>query len=287
MSPKEVLAGWRKWLQTDGCLLGMSAGMGLSAKVAHVAGIDFLTTSAADYYVMQGRGEGLDILPIGDANGRVLELTPEIISMAGETPVIAGVYANDTFRNMSAFLEELKSKGYTGVMNSPSMQEVDGYAKKVHDSVRINFEKELELLRAASEIGLLSAGVALSPERAADEAEAGVDIVIAKVVLSSEEEMLGRTERLKLVGERLQEMADAAHAKDPEMIVIAAGKAIENAEDLSDVFARISGLAGYLGQVTMEAYPVADAIREQIAAFKAAGAGTGCNQMIKEMGYGA
>ncbi len=271
MKKEDVIRRFEAVLNNGETLIGMGAGMGLSAKVGNAAGVDFITTDANDYFVAQGRGEGLAVLPICDTNALLQSLAPEIVSMSKNTPAFAGIYGNDTFRDMCSFLQWIKAAGFSGVFNAPSMNEFDGYAKTVHDSVKINYDKELEMLKIALSLGLYTIGVAFSGDDATACAKAGLDMVIAKAPAYAQYTAISdRTERLGAICETLQQIVDGAHAACGDMLVVAHSKMIEEPEDFAFILEHTKGLSGYHGTVTIEGYPVRAAIQAQIAAFKAA-----------------
>lgn len=271
MNRNDILKKFREEIEAGKVLLGTGAGMGLSAKIENVAGVNFITTSANDYFVIQARGNAIDYLPICDVNSLIMDIAPEITSMAGNTPVFAGIYGNDTFRNMEKYLKDVKEAGYSGIFNSPSMDEMDGYAKNVHDSVKIDYQKEVELMRVAKKLDFFTAGVCYTASNAKAMALAGIDMIIAKVPTWSEYTKIeDKKERLDIVSRKMQEIVDKAIETQKEILIVALSDLIEEPEDLEYIYYHTKGLNGFIGTLSIEARPVGKAIREQIAAFKSA-----------------
>ena len=269
MKREEILKKFRASVASGAALIGASAGMGLSAKCENAAGADFITTCSDDYFFIQGRGEAIDILPVCDANGLVEALAPEILSAAKDTPVLGGVFANDTFRNMELHLTKMQKMGFSGVFNAPSMEFVDGYARMVHDSVRINYDREVDMIATARELGLLTAAVCCRPNDARRMAEAGADIILAKLPIRADA-ACSRDKRQRLDGicQAMQEICSAARLVNNEALVIVHSPLLSEPEDLVYFLENTTGFCGYHGSVTIEGR-TATAIEKQIAAFKA------------------
>ena len=75
---------------------------------------------------MAGRGSLACLMPYGDANDIVVEMASEVLPVAQQTPVLAGVCGTDPFRLMPVFLRQLKEIGFCGVQNHPTVGLIDG-----------------------------------------------------------------------------------------------------------------------------------------------------------------
>src|SRR6476619_4798242 len=109
MSSRErCLARLRETVQKGGCLLGVGAGTGISAKFAEAGGADLIIIYNSGRYRMAGRGSLAGLMPYGDANQIVVEMAREVLTAVKHTPVLAGVCATDPFMLRHQFLHELK-----------------------------------------------------------------------------------------------------------------------------------------------------------------------------------
>jgi len=68
---------------------------------------------------------------------------------------------------------------------------------------------------------------------------------------------------------RVQEIADAAKAVNPDVIVLCHGGPISEPEDAEYVLQRTQGVHGFYGASSMERLPVEVAITEHMRKFKA------------------
>lgn len=118
--------------------------------------------------------------------------------MAKRTPVLAGVNATDPFLDMSRFLKQLKKIGFAGVQNFPTVGLIDGMdilSRRLLMYVgnfRLNLEEtgftyqlEIDMVRLASQMGLLTTPYVFSAQNAEDMARAGADIVVCHLGLTS------------------------------------------------------------------------------------------------------
>jgi len=64
---------------------------------------------------MAGRGSLAGLLAYGDANQIVLEMANEVLPIAENSAVLAGVNGTDPFKIMKNFLKQIKDIGFTGV----------------------------------------------------------------------------------------------------------------------------------------------------------------------------
>src|SRR6476619_7088966 len=127
MSSRErCLARLRETVQKGGCLLGVGAGTGISAKFAEAGGADLIIIYNSGRYRMAGRGSLAGLLPYGDANQIVVEMAAEVLPVVRETPVLAGVCGTDPFRRMDVFLSQLQALAFAGVQNFPTVGLFDG-----------------------------------------------------------------------------------------------------------------------------------------------------------------
>ena len=96
----ELLESFRRKVSTGRPIIGGGAGIGLSAKCAETAGLDFIVIYNSGRYRMAGRSSMAGLMPYGDANAIVLEMGEEILEVVDHLPVLAGVCATDPFRSI-------------------------------------------------------------------------------------------------------------------------------------------------------------------------------------------
>src|ERR1700755_508746 len=112
MNRTEALTKLRNTVQGGGLIVGAGAGTGLSAKCVEAGGVDLIIIYNSGRYRMAGRGSLAGLMPYGDANAIVVEMASEVLPIVKHTPVLAGVNGTDPFRDMDAFLDQLKALGF-------------------------------------------------------------------------------------------------------------------------------------------------------------------------------
>src|SRR5512136_2944096 len=137
-------------------IVGCGAGTGISAKCAEVGGTDLIIIYNSGRYRMAGRGSLAGLMPYGDANGIVVEMSAEVLPVVKDTPVLAGVCGTDPFRLMPVFLRQLWEIGFSGVQNFPTVGLFDGKMRANLEVTGMGYDKEVEMVRLAHEMDLLT-----------------------------------------------------------------------------------------------------------------------------------
>jgi predicted TIM-barrel enzyme len=251
-------------------IVGGGAGTGLSAKCEEAGGIDLIVIYNSGRFRMAGRGSLAGLMPYGDANAIVVEMAGEVLPVVKHTPVLAGVCGSDPFRLMPVFLAQLKAMGFTGVQNFPTVCLFDGVFRAQLEETGMGYDTEVEMIRTARELDLLTTPYAATVDEARAMAGAGADLLVAHMGLTTKG-MIGAATAISLdeAVEKVKAIADAAHAVNPEIIVLCHGGPIAEPEDAAYVLKRTSGLAGFYGASSMERLPAERAITETTRQFKA------------------
>jgi predicted TIM-barrel enzyme len=249
-------------------IVGGGAGTGLSAKLEEAGGIDLIVIYNSGRFRMAGRGSLAGMMPYGDANGIVMEMAAEVLPVVERTPVLAGVCGTDPFRMMPRFLEEVRAAGFAGVQNFPTVGLIDGTFRVGVEETGMGYGLEVEMIRQAGEIGLLTTPYAFTPEEAAAMAEAGADILIPHMGLTTKG-MIGASSALSLeeAASRCQAMHDAAKAIKPDILVLCHGGPIAEPEDAQFILDHTEGIVGFYGASSMERLPVEPVITNRVREF--------------------
>src|SRR5262245_66002619 len=88
-------------------------------------------------------------MPYGDANAIVLDMAGEVLPVVTKTPVLAGVNGTDPFRDMDAFLDQLKALGFSGVQNFPTVGLIDGVFRANLEETGMSYALEIEMIAKA------------------------------------------------------------------------------------------------------------------------------------------
>ncbi len=255
-------------------ILGGGAGTGLSAKCAEAGGIDLIIIYNSGRFRMAGRGSLSGMMPYGDANQIVLDMAREVLPVVRHTPVLAGVCGTDPFRIMKRFLREVQHTGFSGVQNFPTVGLFDGVFRQNLEETDMGFDKEVEMIAAARELGLLTCPYVFTEEEARAMASAGADVLIPHMGLTTKGLIGARTARtLEEAAARVQALADAAHAVNPDAFVLCHGGPIAEPDDAAFVLAHTRGVVGFFGASSIERLPTETAITGCVRRFKTISSG--------------
>jgi predicted TIM-barrel enzyme len=265
----EALERLQTTVKNGGVIIGAGAGTGLSAKCVEAGGVDLIIIYNSGRYRMAGRGSLAGLLPYGDANAVVVEMASEVLPIVKHTPVLAGVCGTDPFRVMPYFLKQLKEMGFAGVQNFPTVGLFDGTFRQNLEETGMGFGLEVEMIRRAHELDILTAPYVFNPDEARDMAQAGADILVPHMGLTTKGSIGAHTAMtLDESVKRIQAMHDAAREINPDILVLCHGGPIAEPEDASYVLARTRGVGGFFGASSMERLPTEVAITENTRRFK-------------------
>src|SRR5882724_6300922 len=205
-------------------IVGGGAGTGISAKCAEAGGIDLLIIYNSGRFRMGGRGSLSGMMPYGDANQIVMDMAREVLPVVKKTPVLAGVCGTDPFRIMKLFLREVQAAGFSGVQNFPTVGLIDGTFRQGLEETGMGFDLEVDMIRLAHELGLLTCPYVFTEDEARAMAQAGADVLIPHMGLTTKGTIGARTAlTLDEAAERVQALCDAAKAVNPDVLVLCHG----------------------------------------------------------------
>lgn len=267
---EQTLARLRERLANGVPIIGGGAGTGISAKFEEAGGIDLIIIYNSGRYRMAGRGSLAGLMPYGDANQIVMDMAGEVLTIVKDTPVLAGVCASDPFRQMDLFLNEVQAIGFAGIQNFPTVGLIDGSFRANLEETGMGYDREVELVRLARQKDLLTTPYAFNTEEAERMADAGADVIVAHMGLTTKGTIGAETAfTLEQSVVKVQEIADAARGVRDDVIVLCHGGPIAMPEDAQFVLARTKNVHGFYGASSMERLPVETALIEQVQAFKA------------------
>ncbi|WP_262177404.1 phosphoenolpyruvate hydrolase family protein [Haloarcula laminariae] len=257
--------------QSNDPIIGAGAGTGISAKFAERGGVDLLIIYNSGRYRMNGRGSLAGLLPYGDANEIVLEMGNEVIPVVEDTPVLAGVNGTDPFREMEVFIEDLKRRGFSGVQNFPTVGLIDEDSsfRANLEETGMGYDKEVDMIREASDQGMLTCPYVFNESQARDMAEAGADVIVSHMGLTTSGDIGAETAlTLDEAAERVQAHHDAAKEVNEDVMVICHGGPIAWPDDAEYVLNNTEGIVGFFGASSIERLATEEAIENQAREFK-------------------
>jgi predicted TIM-barrel enzyme len=213
------------------------------------------------------------MMPYGDANQIVMEMAREVLPIVQKTPVLAGVCGTDPFRIMRLFLREVQAAGFSGVQNFPTVGLIDGTFRQNLEETDMGYGLEVDMIREASKLGLLTCPYVFNEDEARAMAKAGADVLIPHMGLTTKGSIGARTAlTLEEAAKRVQAMHDAAKKVKADVLVLCHGGPISEPEDAQYVLEHTKGVVGFFGASSVERLPTEVAI-------------TGCVRRFKELKY--
>ena len=266
----EVLKKLKAEIAAGKIIVGAGAGAGISAKSGEAGGVDLIIIYNSGKYRMAGRGSLAGLLSYGDANQIVVEMGREVLPVVKHTPVLAGVCGTDPFRIMEVFLKQLKEQGFAGVQNFPTVGLIDGVFRANLEETGMGYDLEVDMIRKAHELDMVTAPYVFDVEQAKKMAKAGADILVAHMGLTTKG-TIGAKTALTLddcVG-KVQAICDAGKAINPDIIVLCHGGPIAEPADAQYIMSNTKNVEGFFGASSIERFATEVGIKQQTEAFKA------------------
>ena len=267
-SRTSILERLRKKIADGLPLIGGGAGTGISAKCEEAGGIDLIVIYNSGRYRMAGRGSLSGVLAYGNANEIVKEMAYEVITAVEHTPVLAGVNGTDPFMLRDHFLRELRDLGFAGIQNFPTVGLIDGLFRANLEETGMGYYLEVEMIAAAHEMDMLTTPYAFNVEEGQLMTEAGADIVVAHMGLTTKGTIGAHTAKtLDDCVEEVKAICNACKSIRGDVITLCHGGPIAEPEDASYILERVPEVDGFYGASSMERLPTEVAITEQIKRF--------------------
>lgn len=249
--------------------MGVGAGTGITAKSSEAGGADMLIIYNSCRYRMAGRGQLAGLISYGDANQIVVEMGAKILPVVQNTPVLAGVCGTDPFRLMDIFLKQLKEQGFSGVQNFPTVGLIDGVFRQSLEETGMGYDLEVEMINKAHKLDMLTTPFVFDPQQASKMAEAGADILIAHMGLTTKGTIgVKTTLTLEACVEKINDIIKAGKEVNPDIMVICHGGPIIEPEDVSYIIEKVENIDGFFITSSQYKRETEKAIKEEISSFK-------------------
>jgi predicted TIM-barrel enzyme len=251
-------------------IIGAGAGTGLSARCEEAGGVDLIVIYNSGRYRMAGRGSLAGLMAYGNANEIVKDMAREVLTAVKHTPVLAGVNGTDPFMLRLPFLRELKALGFAGIQNFPTVGLIDGTFRANLEETGMSYQLEVETIAAAREMDLLTTPYVFNTDEARRMTEAGADIIVAHMGLTTGGAIGAETAKtLDDCVREVQAIADTAKAIRPEVLVLCHGGPIALPPDAQYILSRCKGIDGFYGASSMERLPTETALTAGVKQFAA------------------
>lgn len=264
----EIIENLKHKLAQGKPIIGGGAGTGISALCEEAGGIDLIVIYNSGRYRMAGKGSLAGLLPYGNANDIVKEMAYEILPAVEHTPVLAGVCGTDPFMLRTAFLKELKHMGISGIQNFPTVGLIDGSFRANLEETGMSYQKEVDCVREARSLDLLTTPYVFNVDEARLMVEAGADIIVAHMGLTTKGKIGAVTAKsMDQCVEDIQDIVNTCKNINYDIIVLCHGGPIAQPEDAQYVLDRVVGIDGFYGASSMERLPTEEAITAQVKKF--------------------
>ena len=249
-------------------IVGGGAGTGLSAKCEEAGGIDLIVIYNSGRYRMAGRGSLAGLMSYGNANDIVMEMACEVLPVARNTPVLAGVNGTDPFCIFDHFLDQLKAVGFAGVQNFPTVGLIDGAFRQNLEETGMGFGLEVDMIQLAHEKDMLTTPYVFSEDDAIAMTEAGADVIVCHLGLTTGGNIGADTAKtLDDCVDYINVWSAAALKKRRDVIILCHGGPISMPADAEYVLKRCPDCNGFYGASSMERLPTEKALTAQTKDF--------------------
>jgi predicted TIM-barrel enzyme len=266
-SREDILRRLRAKTDRGEPIIGGGAGVGISAKCEEAGGIDLIVIYNSGRYRMAGRGSLAGLLAYGNANEIVKDMAREVLTAVRDTPVLAGVCGTDPFLLREPFLKELKELGFAGIQNFPTVGLIDGTFRANLEETGMSYRLEVECIALARQLDLLTTPYVFNPQEAIWMAEAGADILVAHMGLTTSGTIGARTAKsLDDCVREVDAIVQACQSVRDDCLILCHGGPIALPDDAQYILDRCP-IHGFYGASSMERLPAEVAITDQVRQF--------------------
>lgn len=165
---------------------------------------------------------------------------------------------------MDIYLKQLKDMGFNGVQNFPTVGLIDGVFRQNLEETGMGYGLEVEMIRLAHELDMLTCPYVFDPEQAKAMAEAGADILVAHMGLTTKGTIGAKTAlTLDDCIVKIKDIIAAGRAVRPDIMVICHGGPIAEPDDAAYIIKNIPEIDGFFGASSIERFAAERGIKAQ------------------------
>jgi predicted TIM-barrel enzyme/AraC-like DNA-binding protein len=270
-------------INTQGHIIGVSCGSGLGAKYAERGGADFILALNSGRFRQMGQGSLAGFLPFTNSNAFVMQFgSHELLPVVKKIPVIFGLNATDPSIVMEQFLRGIKSAGFAGINNYPTVGLIDGQFRELIEEQGLGYDLEVSAIRIAHESDLFTVAFVFSTVQAEKMLKAGADVICAHLGLTCGGE-LGAKKALSLkAGVQLAvEIFAVCDLRRQNTIKLVYGGPVSTPTDVEYIY-KNTNAHGYIGGSSFDRIPSEKLIVENTRKFKTVGSYKS-DELLKKM----
>jgi predicted TIM-barrel enzyme len=268
---EEILSKLKEETNENRPILGAGCSAGIIAKCAEIGGADLIIV----YSTGRTRMMGLPTTMItGTSNPITLEMVDELTNVVKNTPIIAGIEANDIFcLDLESSLKRFVDKGFSGAINFPT---VGLYENLIEGGMALRkftealapgygvkhwgWSREVEMIRVLHEWGIFTMCYVFTPADAVAMVNAGVDVVCVHVgpTVGGLTGYAPTEDMDSLLG-KAQDVIDAAKDARADVICLIHGGPFYDPESTRVVYEKTDAL-GFVAASAIERIPIEKAV---------------------------
>jgi predicted TIM-barrel enzyme/AraC-like DNA-binding protein len=275
MDRQEIIKNLRAQINVNGHIIGVASGSGLPAKYAAMGGADFILALSAGKFRQMGRSSLASFLCYANSNQMVLEFAcKEMLPQLKTTPILFGINANDPTIHLYEYIKNVKSLGFSGLNNFPSVGLFDGQFREALEEEGINFEREVEAIKIARFLSMFTVAFVFNERQAIQMAEAGADVLCVHLGFTSGG-ILGAKraitlEHARITCDRIFKKVDEQVKRGTEIIKVVYGGPISLPADMLYLYEN-TACVGCIGGSSFDRIPTETAILNTTIDFKTNG----------------
>lgn len=267
----EILSRLKKQVAEGRPILGAGCSAGIIAKCAETGGADLIIV----YSTGKTRMMGLPTTMITETSNPItLEMVDELTNVVKNTPIVAGIEANDIFcLDLEKSLKRFLDRGFSGAINFPT---VGLYENLIEGGMALRrftealapgygakhwgWSREIEMIRVLHEWDVFTMCYVFTPPDAVAMVQAGVDVVCVHVGPT----MGGLTgyapvENMDKLLSKAQDVIDAAKEARADVICLIHGGPFYDPESTRVVYEETDAV-GFVAASAIERIPVEKAV---------------------------
>lgn len=254
-------------------LLAVAVGSGMIARYSLDGGADFLLCLSSGLFRQMGWGSLAAFLPASNSNDVTMQLgCHQILPAIGlEVPVIFGLHATDPTINLPEYIKKIKSCGFTGIINYPTIGLYDGTFRSILEENGYSYSKEVEAIHLASQAGLFTVAFVFDEAQALQMIENGANIICAHLGLTKGGKLGAK--KVMTVEEGIEQVNAIFHICDTpkfqskNIIKMVFGGPFNSKNNISYLFAR-TNTQGFICGSNLERISLETHISETVNTFK-------------------
>lgn len=268
---EKILKQLHAQIHVNGHIIGVATGSGMTSKYAVLGGADLILALSAGRFRQMGRSSLCCFLCYGNSNDIVMEFaTRELLPVIPDTPVIFGINASDPAVHLYEYISKIKALGFAGINNFPTVGLIDGQFREALEEEQVTYDREVEAIRIARFLDLLTIAYVFDEEQAKKMLDAGADIICAHLGLTTGG-LLGPKKVVSLEKSAMlaRRIFDVCKGRT-DVIKVVYGGPIKTPIDMQ-YFYETTECQGFIGGSSFERIPAEKAILNVTRAYKTSG----------------